>query len=211
MAPSTIHAVAVGPRSPNQSPFRDVLGQISREIESTAATVVHRIVIPSFLSPAIFPPWASNPRHALQFLHGLRALLHRHRDRLTAMLSLSLALHSRQTGLTRWVEMLCDGVIELIPFPHTLDPGPSLSTAGAATAHEDQPQGIVKIHRQPIFHERGGGSVGGAGVDDDLAFTSSRRHFRIQPFRLPPMDEEGEDSDRKKDTTGQATKVKLEF
>jgi elongator complex protein 4 len=83
------------------------------------------------------------------------------------------------------MEMLSDGVLELTPFPHLMD---ALVTSGAATAHEERPQGMLKIHRLPVFHEKGGGGGGSSGLSEDLAFTVSRRKFVIKPFSLPPVE-----------------------
>ena len=108
------------------------------------------------------------------------------------------------------MELLSDGVIELVPFPHTMDSGPSLTTSGAATVEEEKPQGMIKIHRLPIFHEHGGGGSGGVGVGDDLAFTVSRRKFVIKPFSLPPV--EGDTEVQKGAVeSGKTTNVNLDF
>lgn len=100
------------------------------------------------------------------------------------LLTLPLSLFPRTSGLTRWMELLCDGVIELSPFPHTSS---EQDTSGAATKGEDKPQGMLKVHQLPVFHERGGGG-GGVEWASDLAFTVSRRKFVIKPFSLPPME-----------------------
>ena len=104
------------------------------------------------------------------------------------------------------MELLSDGVLELTPFPHAVDAGPPLAASGAATAAEEKPQGMVKIHRLPVFHERGGG---GAGVGDDLAFTVSRRRFVIKPFSLPPV--EGDTEAQRGEGEGKPTKVDIDF
>ena len=111
--------------------------------------------------------------------------------------------------MTRWMEWLSDGVIELIPFPHSVDTGLSLAASGAATAQEEKPLGMFKLHRLPVFHERGGGSATGAGVGDDLAFTVSRKRFTIKPFSLPPL--EGDTEAQKGTPDGKATKIDIEF
>ena len=209
LAPTNVHVIPIRPVPPGTSPLQPVFQSITHELESTPSITTHRIVIPSLLSPAFYPTEATHPRHILQFLHSLRALLRRYSNTLTAMLSLPLALYERGAGLTRWMELLCDGVIELIPFPHGLDPGPSSATLGAVTAHEEKPQGIIKPHRLPVFHERGGGGVRFVGVDDDLAFTLSRRRFRIQPFRLPPVEADADSS--RVDETDIGAKTNLEF
>ena len=126
------------------------------------------------------------------------------------MISLPLTLYPRSTGLVRWMELLSDGVIELASFPHTIDTGPSLTRSGAATAQEEKPQGMIKIHCLPVFHERGGGGVGGAGVGDDLAFTVSRRRFVIKPFSLPPVEGDAE-AQKGEVEGGKATKVDIDF
>lgn len=127
------------------------------------------------------------------------------------MASLPLELYPRSTALIRLLEHLSDGVIELTPFPHAFDEGPggssSLSTSGAATAQEEQPQGLVKVHKLPVFHERGGGGGGLKGMGDDLSFTVSRRRFTIRPFSLPPA--EGDSEAQKGNAEGAMESQKL--
>lgn len=90
----------------------------------------------------------------------------------------------------RWVEILSDGAIELCPFPHSADSNATIALRGAATANEEPPQGILKIHRLPVLHERGGGSD--RNIGEDWAFTVSRRKFDIKPFSLPPAEDDRE-------------------
>ena len=206
-SPQAIDFIPVSQSGP---PFIPIAQALSQKLSSSSANTIHRIVIPSLLSPAFCPPEASSPQHILQFLHILRSLLRRYPTQLTAMISLPLGLYPRSTGLVRFMEIVSDGVIELVPFPHTHDSGPSLTTSGAATAQEEKPQGMVKIHCLPVFHERGGGGLGGAGVGDDLAFTVSRRKFVIKPFSLPPV--EGDTQAQKGEVDGgKATKVDIDF
>lgn len=72
---------------------------------------------------------------------------------------------------------------------------------------------MLKTHRLPIFHEKGGGSGESSELGDDLAFTLSRRRgLIIKPYSLPPVDgdtvqeQEGLDSDRSK-----VSKLDIEF
>ena len=182
-----VHTTPIPASSPSTSPFASVLQSLQQALATTPPHTIHRIVVPGLLSPTTYPPHASSPRHVLQFLHGLRGLLRAHPQRGTALLSLPLALHPRAAGLTRWIELLSDGVVELAPFAHELDPGP-----GAGAAGEEKPQGVVRVHRVPVVGERGGGGGEGAGAVDDLAFTVTRKRFRIEPWRLPPVEGEGE-------------------
>ena len=209
-SPTAINFIPLRQSSSQASPFTPIVQALSQQLSSSSPNATHRLVIPSLLSPAFYPAEASSPQHILQFLHILRSLLRRYPTQLTAMISLPLTLYPRSTGLVRWMEIVSDGVLELVPFPHTIDLGPSLTTSGAATAQEEKPQGMVKIHCLPVFHERGGGGLGGAGVGDDLAFTVSRRKFVIKPFSLPPV--EGDTlAQRGEVEGGKATKVDIDF
>lgn len=195
------------------NPFTVFLIHLKSQLATLPPTSIHRVVIPNLLSPANFPISASAPGHLLQFLHALRALLRQFPTQLTAMITLPLSLHPRTTGLIRWVELLCDGVIELAPFPANSIPAQSASPLGAAPLQEELPQGIMKVHRLPIFHEKGGGGGESSGLSDDLAFSLSRRKgLVIKPFNLPPVegDEEGQQGALEGEH-GRATKVDVEF
>ncbi|KAM5454846.1 Elongator subunit elp4 [Microsporum audouinii] len=194
------------PSSSQDSPYSSVAKQLSDAIESSPPNTVHRLIIPSLLSPALYTPQASQPEHVLQFMHNLRALLSTYSDQLTAMVTLPISLYPRSSGLVRWIELLSDGVIELAPFPHTLDAN-SLASSGAATNQEEPPQGMLKLHRLPVLHERGGGMD--KNVGEDWAFTLSRRKFAIKPFSLPPID--GDNGAQQHDTTSGPKKADLEF
>lgn len=187
------------------SPFKAVLETIAESVASSQRDVVHRIVLPSLLSPAIYPPHASMPQHVLQFMHGVRALLAAYPDRMTIMASLPLSLYSRSAGIVRWMELLSDGVVELSPFPHSSDV--EVAAKPESGTAEEAPQGLLRIHRLPILHERGSGTV---SAGDDWAFSLSRRKFSIQPFSLPPV--EG-DIEAQQGTKFQqkSTKADLEF
>jgi elongator complex protein 4 len=172
---------------PERSPFSFVLEQLHSSLAEAPTSTIHRIVIPGLLSPQLYPPHSSLPHHVLQFLKGIRVLLGAYPSRLVAMITLPLFLFPRNSGLVRWMELLSDGVIELTPFPHSSDqesatPKPP---AGESGSNEEPPQGLLSIHRLPIFHERGGSS---SAVGEDWAFTLSRRKFTIKPYSLPPVE-----------------------
>lgn len=170
---------------PDKSPYSSTLARLASVLASSPGNSVHRLVMPSLLSPALYPPHASSPEHVLQFLHSVRSLLSIYSGRLTAMLTLPLSLYPRSSGLVRWMELLSDGVIELSPFPHSYQPEATNTASGPATSQEEPPQGLLKFHRLPIFHERGGGTN---TAGEDWAFTLSRRKFTIKPFSLPPIE-----------------------
>lgn len=124
------------------------------------------------------------------------------------MITLPLTLHARTSALTRWAETLSDGVLELTPFPHLMDASHPSHYATTTSAKEEQPQGMVKVHKLPLITERGEGGAGvGNSIGEDLAFTLSRRKFLIAPFSLPPM--EG-DQDAQAEA-GKVTAKEVEF
>ena len=179
------------PPHPDGSPFTSILAQLYSTLAETSPNTVHRVVIPGLLSPQLFPPHSSQPHIVLQFLQGIRVLLSAYPTRLVAMITLPLSLFPRSSGLVRWMELLSDGVIELTPFPHSSDQdaAPPKPTSGDSGTNEELPQGLLKVHRLPIFHERGGGT-GAAG--EDWTFTLSRRRFTIKPYSLPPIEGDSE-------------------
>jgi elongator complex protein 4 len=178
---------------------------LQTSIENSPPNTVHRIVIPSLLNPAVYPPETSQPEYLLRFIHSLRAILSHSAYNVTAMITIPLSLYPRSTGLIRWIEILCDGVVELCPFPHSSD---AIATSGAATAHEEPPQGMLKTHKLPVLHERGGGSD--QNIGEDWAFTLSRRRFEIKPFSLPPAEGDNEAQQASSDSK-MPKKADLEF
>ncbi|KIY03917.1 uncharacterized protein Z520_00609 [Fonsecaea multimorphosa CBS 102226] len=172
--------------NPTTSPFAPILERLNASVMNSAPDAVHRIVIPSLLSPALYPPWSSQPQNVLQYLHGLRALFAAHPGRLTAITSLPLSLYPRSSGLVRWIELLHDGVLELAPFPHSAEGDAATPSRGpSGGAAEEPPQGLLQVHRLPMLHDRGSG-VGTS--ENDWTFTLSRRKFTIKPFNLPPVE-----------------------
>ena len=208
---SSINFISIPLRDPQSSPFANILETLMSRLSTSPQNQIHRLVIPTLLSPALYPAHASQPHHLSSFLHALRALLRRYPTQLTAMMTLPLELYPRSMSLVRWCELLSDGVVELTPFPHSQGPVSSIAASGAATAQEERPQGMVKIHRLPVFHERGGGVLGARGVWDDLAFAVSRRKFIIKPFSLPPVEGDTEAQQGGAPGEGEQQKVSLEF
>jgi elongator complex protein 4 len=154
------------------SPLKKFISDVTLRIKNSPPATVHRIIIPSLLSPTIFASSYAKPSEVLQFLHSLRGLLRTFPDQLTAMVTLPISLYPRSTGLTRWAELLSDGA---------------------------KSQGLLRAHSLPGFHERGGG-LEGSWVREDLSFKlSSSSGLVITPFSLPPVGEDGEISEKPKD------------
>lgn len=187
---------------PSISPYDFVLEFLTNALATTTTSKIHRFIMPTLLSPALYPPDACNSTFLLPFLHSLRSILRIHCHRLSVMLTIPLSLHPRSTGLVCWIEQLCDGVFELAPFPHRIDLEPPSS---GVKKTEEKPQGMVKVHKLPVLTEKGGGG-GGA---DDLAFSLSRKRFTIKPYSLPPL--EGDNEAQRGDAEGGQMKVDIEF
>lgn len=119
------------------------------------------------------------------------------------MVSMPVSLYPRTTGLTRWAELLSDGVLELIPLEHKLQ-------VSRDPTKEDKTQGMLRAHSLPVFHEKGGG-LEGSWNREDLSFKlSSSSGLVITPFSLPPIGDAEEDKNTPKGSADQK-KESLEF
>ena len=173
--------------------LQDFTRSLAETLETSPRGIIHRVVIPSFLSPALYSSTFSLPDDVLRFIHGLRALLRRHGERVSAMVTLPVSLYPRVSGFTRWLEKLSDAIFEL----HVLPMAPQHGNA----------QGLFDIHALPIYQERGGGPQTG-GSHANLSFKlSGPGGLVIEKFSLPPID--GED-DMDKGRAGN-NQEKLEF
>ncbi|KAL8339536.1 hypothetical protein RB601_005903 [Gaeumannomyces tritici] len=192
------------------SPFKHFTKHLRVRLASSPPDSIHRIVVPGLLSPSLYAGSACDPAEVLQFLHSLRGLLRLHPRRLTALLSLPVSLYPRSSGLTRWMELLCDGVIELVPLPATIGAGPPPAASGKdpSSKDADKAQGMVRVYTLPVYHEKGGGGAEGNYFRDNLSFSlSSSRGLVIQPYSLPPM----EDDEQKEKSPASTVKDGIDF
>lgn len=186
----------------SQSAFKTFIANTHARIKSSPPGSAHRIIVPSILSPTLYPSSSCSPQEVLQFLHGLRGLLRRYPTRLTALMTLPIALYPRSTGLTRWAELLCDGVMELVPLGHQIQ-------VSRDPTKEDKEQGLLRVHSFPIFHEKGGG-IDEGWRREDLSFKlSASTGLVITPYSLPPVGEEEEQAKEAKEA--EKKKQALEF
>ncbi|KAJ2967256.1 hypothetical protein NQ176_g9749 [Zarea fungicola] len=182
--------------------FKNFITSVSAKLANTSPSTIHRVIIPSLLSPTMYPSYACNPEELLQFLHGIRSLLRQYPTRVTAVATLPISLYPRANGLTRWIELLCDGVLELVPLGHQIQ-------VNHDTTSEDKAQGLLRVHSLPIFHERGGGLDEGWRREDLSFKLSASTGLIITPYSLPPV---GEDEQQAKDAAEAEKKKKsLEF
>ncbi|OAR02534.1 hypothetical protein LLEC1_07990 [Akanthomyces lecanii] len=182
--------------------FRDFIASAAAKLANTPPSTIHRVVVPSLLSPTLYPSYACNPQEVLQFLHGLRGLLRRYPTRLSAIATLPISLYPRANGLTRWAELLCDGVLELVPLGHQIQ-------VSRDPTSEDKAQGLLRVHSLPIFHERGGGLDEGWRREDLSFKLNASTGLIITPYSLPPV---GEDAQQAEEAAEAEKKKKsLEF
>lgn len=165
---------------PPQLPFRAFISDVASRLKGSPPSSVHRILVPSLLSPTLYSSAACEPQEVLQFLHSLRSLLRQFPTRTTALVTLPESLHPRSAGLTRWMELLFDGVVELIPLQHR-------AQMGRGPTDEDKTQGLLRVHSLPVFHEKGGGLEGGWAREDMSFKLSASSGMVIMPFSLPPV------------------------
>lgn len=209
----TLHPTpSTGPPSLGQrgldstSPFKAIVKHLKSRLESSPPNEVHRLVVPSLLSPALYSPRCTQPSEVLQFLHSLRALLRQHSNQLTAVITLPTPLFPRESGLVRWMELLCDGVMELIPLPANPVAAPPPDKKDTKSA--DQPQGLLRVHTLPIYHEKGGGGAETSAFRETLSFSlSASKGLTIKPYSLPPM----EDDVQKEKSPASAIKDGIDF
>lgn len=199
-----LKCLSLDPR-PTVNCFTSVLRELSAALKATGPSTIHRVVIPSLMSPSIYPPQASLPKQVLSFQHSIRSLMATYKDRLVIIQSLPLSLFPRSSGLSKWIELLSDGVFALDPFPHSSDAEFQISRD--PQTKEEIPQGLLRIHKLPNFHELGSGV---APAEMDWTFTLSRRKLTIKPFNLPPIESDNNiEQDVAKDKT--KPKASLEF
>ncbi|POR37411.1 Uncharacterized protein TPAR_02393 [Tolypocladium paradoxum] len=189
---------------PGQAPFRAFISDVASRLKGSPSSSVHRILVPSLLSPTLYGSAACQPQEVLQFLHSLRSLLRQFPTRTTALATLPESLHPRSAGLTRWIELLFDGVVELLPLRHG-------AQIGRGTADEDKTQGLLRVHSLPVFHEKGGGLEGG-WVREDMSFKlSASSGMVIMPFSLPPVGDDDMAAQPSGTPTDSAKKQSLDF
>jgi elongator complex protein 4 len=217
-APPLLNCIAL-PQSKNilvrgedtaKSPFAPLMQYLISQLGASSPSTIHRVIIPALLSPALYPHSASKPQYVLQFIHGLRSLLRKYSNQLTVLMSLPISLFPRAAGLTRWIEILSDGVLELAPFPSHATVAAASSSFSGTGPQEEPPQGMLRVYRIPISSEKGGGGGEISGHGDDMAFTLSRRKgLVIKPYSLPPVDNDEDGAPEA--SHGKATKVDIEF
>ena len=193
-------------RTPSGASLDSFVSRLMHELELAPSGTVHRVVIPNLLTPGIYAADDCHPCAVLGFLTRIRAILRRYPDRIAVMISFPIALFSRQGGLTRWIELLADTVLELRPqsqkgITHSSEP------ARGSAGSDSIPQGFLVVHKLAIYQELGISSKAANAALDSFSFRiSASAGMNIYPFSLPPAD-----NDSNTDAKGGASGVDLAF
>ncbi|KAM4055661.1 PAXNEB protein [Hirsutella rhossiliensis] len=183
-------------------PFKPFLDDVAAKLASSPPLSVHRILVPNLLSPTVYGSAACQPHEVLQFLHGLRSILRQFPAKATALATLPVSLYPRTTGLTRWMELLSDGVIELVSLPRH-------ATTNHGSDRDGNFQGLLRVHSLPVFHERGGGLANSCLREDRSFKLSASNGMVIMPFSLPPVGDQ--DSQPSEAPESKVPKQSLDF
>ncbi|CAK7220947.1 Elongator subunit elp4 [Sporothrix bragantina] len=205
------------------SPLRKFLASVSASLESTPPSTVHRVILPSFLSPTLYAMDGWTFPFVLALIMGLRSLLREHNRRLTLMISLSTTLYERHNEYVRQLEDLCDNIMELVPLPPgppsavAKNAGPSSGSSTSSSSRDKSPadkmQGWCKVHKLQIYSEYGGagGSTQGASLRENLCFSvSGSKGLVVEPYSLPPIEDDNS-QEKKAPATTKDKKDGMEF
>ncbi|PFH55239.1 hypothetical protein XA68_10299 [Ophiocordyceps unilateralis] len=159
-----------------ETTLKSFLTELETRLRSSSPLSMHRIMVPSLLSPALYGPTSYEPQGVLQFIHGVRSLL-RQFTTATALVSIPISLYPRPSGLLRWIELLFDGVIEI----------DSLHCEGQSSHSEKTVQGVLRILSLPLFQERGGGHESFFVQQESFIMTNAIGGLTIQPSNWLPI------------------------
>lgn len=177
------YAVSPFPLETGSNPYAPVIESLTRFLSTLTPGTVCRLVLPSILSPAFYSIRATHPQHFIRFIHTLSSLIKCTTSvHLICMCSVPSTLFSRDCEQIFWLENLASAVFSLHPFPV------KETVNGLVT----QPLGLFRIHKLPLalpFTNHANSNEAG-----DLSFTVSKRRFTIEPWVLPPLDDEQKDT-----------------
>lgn len=155
--------------------------RILAEIEKTVIRFkdqIIRIAVPYFLNPMIYDECSTEELHVLRFIHGLKSIVKRHKNRVVAMVSMNARLYTRETKMVTALEALCDGVLQLRPFPHELNQLLDRTYKREPTKIH---HGYLNIYKIPILSGLGLMEV----REMEYSFKNGRRKFQIDLWSIP--------------------------
>lgn len=162
----------------------------TEKIVSKFKDQVIRISIPYFLNPMVYlDKGLTNQSNVIKFIYGLKRIVRKYKNRVVLMMSVNAKLYTRDTKLIRLLESLCDGVVQLRPFPHELNELLDRTFKREPTKIH---QGYLNIYKVPILSEMGLMEV----REMEYSFKNSKRRFEIEEWSIPVEADEVEEKSK---------------
>lgn len=169
-------------------PVHTVINQVEKVIEMHDKKLI-RIVIPSILHPAMYPPRMFQLSEILLLLHGLHGLLKKYGSRCILLGTLSSDII--EPFLLSNIDNLFDSVFSLEPFGQEM-------MQFLERVYKAQPgkvqHGLLHVMKLPVFSERGEMHV----MKSELAFKNGRKKFEIEEWGIPVDDVDDEKDEKAK-------------
>lgn len=159
-------------------PLQTLLSQIDRIITQNKGKLV-RILVPSLLHPAMYPPHMFKLSGMVSLVHGLRGIVKKYQSRCTLLATVSADMLS--DFMLSQVENIFDAALILEPFDQEM-------LKFLERAYKSQPNkvqhGLLHILKLPVFSERGEMHV----TKSEFAFKNGRKKFEIEEWGIPVED-----------------------
>lgn len=146
--------------------LEELIGNLQSELRRIPKQAIVRIIVPSFLHPAVYTNLESStsPQKLLPFFASLKQIMAKFPNTVT-FVSLPIQLYPRQRSVVAGLELLSDNCIELEPF----DSG------------DENVQGFLHINRISVLTDRGEF----AEQRNELSFRLTRHQFEVSPYSIP--------------------------
>lgn len=165
-------------------PISTILTQIEQIIKRNQDKLI-RIILPSFLHPAMYQPDFFSLSKSVALIHGLRSIVKTHNDRCVLMATVSTDIVSKLLRVQ--LENLFDAILDLEPFPQDM-------LQFLERIYKSQPNkvqhGLLHVMKLPIFSERGEMQV----KKSEWAFRNGRKRFEVEEWSIPVDDVESSNS-----------------
>lgn len=204
-APSSSEISFISPIQPLQM----VLVQLEQAIKRQEGKLI-RIIIPSLLHPAVYPPRMFSLSGIVPLLHGIRGLVKKYENRCVLFTTVSSDILDEL--LLAQVENTFDSVINLEPFGQEM-------MQFLERAYKTQPNkvqhGFLHILKLPVFSDRGEMHL----IKSNLAFRNGRKNFEIEEWGIPVDDVDDNSANTSThasrqqniEESGRNTKISLDF
>lgn len=171
--------------SPNQ-PIQRILLQLEQIIQKHDKKLI-RLIIPSLLHPAMYPPDSFRLSGIVPLMHGLRSLVKKYESRCVLIATVSTDIVDEL--VMAQIEATFDSVINLEPFSQEM-------LQFLEKAYKSQPNkvqhGLLHIAKLPVFSDRGEMHV----MRSHYAFKNSRKKFEIEEWGIPVGDVDDSSNDQ---------------